>query len=256
MGMSNATADLYLLRHGESTANAQGLFTGITDVHLTDQGIREARRAAQLLVDARAVPDRIWRSALIRTAETVDAMLPAFLPATPAVATEWRLNERNYGALTGLSKSAVASQYGVDQFLTWRRSYATAPPPMPAEMLADFAAAEPFRSLPGIALTTTESLADVVERVAPFWSDTLAPELADDGRVTLIVAHGNSLRALAMLIENLPVAAVETLNIPTGHPLRYRFDLSSRTPRLIGRDYLDPDAAVEAAALLTRQGGT
>ncbi|MEO7015385.1 MAG: 2,3-bisphosphoglycerate-dependent phosphoglycerate mutase [Leifsonia sp.] len=253
--MTDATADLYLLRHGESTGNAEGLFTGITDVHLTPHGVAEVQQAAQLLFEDGAVPNRIWTSALTRTVETVDAMLPVFLPATPPVIADWRLNERNYGALTGLSKAAVAEQYGLDQFFAWGRSFSTAPPPMPAEWLTEFAHTQPFRSLPRAALTATESLEDVVDRVRPFWQQELAPMLRTDG-CTLVVAHGNSLRALAMIVEELTIPAVEQLNIPTGHPLRYRFDLSAETPRLVSRGYLDPDAAVEAATLLARQGGT
>lgn len=248
-------AELYLLRHGESTANADGLFTGITDVHLTAAGITEAEHAAQLLVQSGAVPDRIWTSTLSRTAETVAAMLPFFLPRVPQVIADWRLNERNYGALTGLSKAAVASRYGRQQFLTWRRSYATAPPPMDPARLDELAHTEPCHSLPPEALTSTESLADVVKRVTPFWQEQLSPGLTLSAR-TLVVGHGNSLRALAMLIQNLSIPAIEQLNIPTGHPLRYRFDLSPRTPELVSADYLDPAAAVEAATLLARQGGT
>lgn len=248
-------AELYLLRHGESTANAAGLFTGILDAPLSAAGVTEAQHAARLLVEAGAVPDRIWISALSRTAETVAVMLPVFLPTIPDVGADWRLNERNYGALTGLSKAAVETSYGRDQFLAWRRSYATAPPPMDAARLNNFADTEPFRSLPPEALTSTESLADVVRRVAPFWRERLSPELAASPRI-LVVGHGNSLRALAMLIEDLSIPTVEQLNIPTGHPLRYRFDLSSGKPELISSSYLDPDAAVEAATLLARQGGT
>ncbi len=255
MGVTHATADLYLLRHGESTANAEGLFTGITDAHLTARGVAEAQAAARLLVEDGAVPERIWTSALTRTSETVTAMLPIFLPATPPVIANWRLNERNYGALTGLSKAAVAQQYGLDRFFAWRRSYSTPPPPMSTERLNEFAHTLPFRSLPPAALTATESLEDVVARVTPFWEHTLAPALTARSR-TLVVAHGNSLRALAMIIEKLTIPAAEQLNIPTGHPLRYRFDFSAATPYLVSRGYLDPDAAAEAATRLARQGGT
>lgn len=253
--MTAAYQDLYLLRHGESSSNAQGLFTGVLDVPLTPRGEAEARYAAELLTDAHAVPDRVYRSALARTGQTVAAMLPVFEPTHPAVVIDWRLNERNYGALTGLSKSAVARKYGIDQFLAWRRSFTVAPPPMDSSMLASFADSDLFRSLPAAALTPTESLADVTLRVLPFVERELFPALRS-GVHLLVVGHGNSLRALCMIVEQLGPAEVETLNIPTGHPLRYRFDLRSGTPVMISRSYLDPDAAVAAAETLSRQGGT
>ena len=246
--------DLYLLRHGESTANAQGLFTGLLNPPLTERGRAEAQGAGRLLREERIQPAAIFASVLERTITTAREVKD--LLHNPAeIRADWRLNERNYGALTGQSKTAVAHRYGVSQFLAWRRSFLTAPPPMSDEQLAAFRRQEPFRSLPSDTLTPGESLHDVVRRILPFVTEQLFPALVDEPPV-LVVGHGNSLRALSMVIEGLTPRQVEELAIPTGQPLRYRFVLRSGTPTLIARDYLDPDAAVEATELLNRQGGT
>lgn len=246
--------EVYLLRHGESTANAQGLFTGVLNPPLTERGRLEARDAGRLLQAVGVRPAVIFTSALERTIATAREVKDA-LRDDADIRIDWRLNERNYGALTGHSKTAVARRYGVSQFLTWRRSFLIAPPAMNAEQLHDLGSEEPFRSLPDEALTPTESLHDVGRRILPFVTDQLFPALIDEPPV-LVVGHGNSLRALSMIIEGLTPAQVEQLAIPTGQPLRYRFVLRSGTPTLIARDYLDPDAAVEATELLNRQGGT
>lgn len=246
--------EVYLLRHGESTANAQGLFTGVLNPPLTVRGRIEARDAGHLLLDAGIRPSVIFASALERTIATA-LLVKDVLADDTDIRIDWRLNERNYGALTGQSKTAVAHRYGVSQFLVWRRSFLTAPPPMSTEQTEAIRSEEPFRSLPEEALMPTESLHDVVRRVLPFVTEQLFPALTDQPPV-LVVGHGNSLRALSMVIEGLTPRQVEQLAIPTGQPLRYRFDLRSGTPTLIARDYLDPDAAVEATELLNRQGGT
>ncbi|WP_185276267.1 2,3-bisphosphoglycerate-dependent phosphoglycerate mutase [Leifsonia shinshuensis] len=246
--------EVYLLRHGESTANAQGLFTGVLNPPLTERGRIEARDAGLLLQAAGIRPVSIFASALERTIATA-LIVKDVLGLDADLRIEWRLNERNYGALTGQSKTAVARRYGVSQFLTWRRSFLTAPPPMSAEQLEAIRSEEPFRSLPQAALTPTESLHDVGRRILPFVAEQLYHALVEESPV-IVVGHGNSLRALCMIIEGLTPRQVEQLAIPTGQPLRYRFDLRSGTPALVARDYLDPDAAVEATELLNRQGGT
>lgn len=253
--MTPPLADLYLLRHGESTANAQGLFTGVLDPSLTPLGLKEARGAAALLVAAGGRPALAFHSALRRTTETVAEMLPLLGDPAPRVEADWRLDERNYGALTGQSKAAVAARYGVERFLAWRRSFALRPPALAEEQLEALRAAEPFRSLPPEALTPAESLEDVVARVVPFVAERLLPALVP-GAPVLVVAHGNSLRALSMVLEGLSPEEVEHLAIPTGQPLRYRFDLRVGTPVLAARAYLDPDTALPAAELLGSQGGT
>lgn len=246
--------EVYLLRHGESTANAQGLFTGVLNPPLTERGRIEARGAGLLLKAAGIEPAVIFTSALERTIATAIEMKDVLLDDA-TIHIDWRLNERNYGALTGQSKTAIARRYGVSQFLTWRRSFLTAPPPMSHTQLETIRSKEPFRSLPAHALTPTESLHDVGRRILPFVTEQLFPAVSDEPPV-LVVGHGNSLRALSMVLEGLTPRQVEDLAIPTGQPLRYRFDLRSGTPTLLARDYLDPDAAVEATELLNRQGGT
>lgn len=246
--------EVYLLRHGESTANAQGLFTGVLNPPLTERGRIEARGAGLLLQAAGIEPAVIFTSALERTIATAIEVKDVVHDESE-IRVDWRLNERNYGALTGQSKTAVARRYGVSQFLTWRRSFLTSPPPMSDVQLEEIRTEEPFRSLPTQALTPTESLHDVVRRILPFVTEQLFPALVAEPPV-LVVGHGNSLRALCMVIEGLTPRQVEQLAIPTGQPLRYRFVLRSGTPTLIARDYLDPDAAVEATELLNRHGGT
>lgn len=248
------THEIYLLRHGESTANAQGLFTGVLNPPLTERGRVEAREAGLLLQAAGVRPAVIFASTLARTIDTA-RIVKGVLGDDADIRIDWRLNERNYGALTGQSKTAVARRYGMSRFLTWRRSFLTSPPPMSPEQVEAIRSEEPFRSLPQAALTPTESLHDVGRRIVPFVTEQLYPALVKESPV-LVIGHGNSLRALCMILEVLTPRQVEHLAIPTGQPLRYRFDLRSGTPALVSREYLDPDAAVEATELLNRQGGT
>jgi 2,3-bisphosphoglycerate-dependent phosphoglycerate mutase len=239
-------ASLVLLRHGQSVANAAGLFTGILDPALSDQGAAEARAAATLLRASDLVPDAVIVSPLQRASQT--AAIAATELGLPAgtVSVDWRLNERNYGALTGRSKDDVRAEAGNAQFLAWRRSVDTAPPPMSDEQFARFAGTALFRGLPARALTRTESLREVMARVAEFHSDRVLPLLADE-RTVLIVAHGNSLRAYCAVLENLDKPAIHRLNLPTGHPLVYRGGT---------RHYLDAPRAEAAALALTLDGGT
>jgi 2,3-bisphosphoglycerate-dependent phosphoglycerate mutase len=239
-------APLVLLRHGQSTANAAGLFTGILDPALSDQGAAEARAAATLLSTSDLVPAVVLVSPLQRAGQTA-AIVAAELGLTAgAVGVDWRLNERNYGALTGRSKDDVRAEAGAAQFLAWRRSVDTAPPPMSDEQLAEFAGTALFRGLPGRALTRTESLRDVMARVAEFHAERVVPLLAA-GDTVLVVAHGNSLRAYCAVLENLDKPAIHRLNLPTGHPLVYRGG---------NRRYLDAARAEAAALALTLDGGT
>ncbi|WEO77138.1 2,3-bisphosphoglycerate-dependent phosphoglycerate mutase [Cryobacterium sp. SO2] len=237
---------LVLLRHGQSTANAAGLFTGILDPDLSASGADEARAAAALLQTHDLVPDAVLVSELRRAGRTAAIVAAALgLPAS-TVATDWRLNERNYGALTGRHKDDVRAEAGEAQFLAWRRSVDTAPPAMSDEQYAGFAAAALFRGLPARALTRTESLRDVMARVAEFHAERVLPLLADD-RTVLVVAHGNSLRAYCAVLEHLDKTAIHRLNLPTGHPLVYQAG---------GRRYLDAPRAEAAALALTLDGGT
>lgn len=253
MGVRERVAEVYLLRHGESTANARGLFTGVLNPGLSELGRDEARRAAMLLAQAGVRPTRAFCSALRRTIETAQEM--GAVMDLPRAEVEWRLDERNYGALTGLSKTEVARRAGQARYREWRRSYDVAPPPMSEAEMARLRRRPPFNRLPSQALTATESLADVVRRITPFLDDVLLPA-AGAGRPILVIAHGNSLRALLFVVQQLTREQVEQLNIPTGHPLRCRFELSRGRFRLRSATYLDPEAAAYAEDVLRSQGGT
>ncbi|MGN6446101.1 2,3-bisphosphoglycerate-dependent phosphoglycerate mutase [Amnibacterium sp.] len=238
---------LVLLRHGESTGNRDRIFTGMLDVPLTERGRIEGRRAGELLRAAGIDPDLILTSAMRRARETVDAL--GGTHPTPVV--DARLNERNYGALTGRTKQEVREAEGEARFLQWRRSYAVAPPPMTAGQRAALLP----RSAPGSAeLGLTKSLHDVVDRVARLVDEPLRPLLAA-GRCVLVVAHGNSLRALCMILDRLSPSAVAALNLPTGFPLQYRLDDDLR-PLIPGGTYLAPAAAALAAERIRQEGGT
>jgi 2,3-bisphosphoglycerate-dependent phosphoglycerate mutase len=237
---------LVLLRHGQSTANAAGLFTGILDPGLSDTGADEARAAGALLLKHDLVPDAAFVSPLQRAGRTAAIVADVLGLPTGAVSIDWRLNERNYGALTGRHKDDVRAEVGEAQFLAWRRSVDTAPPEMSDAHLAEFAGTALFRGLPARALTRTESLRDVMDRIDEFHTEQVLPRLAS-GQTVLIVAHGNSLRAYCAVLENLEKSAIHALNLPTGHPLVYRSG---------GRRYLDASRAEAAALALSLDGGT
>lgn len=240
---------LVLLRHGESTANAAGIFTGALDVPLTARGVAEARRAGALLKDAELPIGTVLCSAMQRARETAD-IVAAALPGPLAVLEDWRLNERNYGALTGRSKAEVLREFGERQFLTWRRSVDVAPPPMTPLQRAGIARTGPLHA----GLGSTESLRDVVDRVRACYAERIRPAVAA-GAGVLVVAHGNSLRALCVVLDRLSDESVRRLNLPTGQPLVYRFG-SGEHPETPGGSYLDPATAIAAAAAIAREGGT
>lgn len=244
------TGTLILLRHGESTANAEGLFTGWTDVPLTPRGRDQARSAGRLLREADLLPDVVHTSLLRRAITTADLLLDTLDRDWIPVHRSWRLNERHYGALTGLTKREVRAHTDEATYTAWRRSWATAPPPAATEELPPGDNAS-YAGLPPDARPRTESLADVHARLLPYWADRIAPDIAA-GRTTLVIAHGNSLRAFVTHLDRLGPADVENLNIPTGQPLRYDFDhnLRPQEPRGI---YLDPTAALTEAAAVRDQ---
>lgn len=243
-----------LLRHGESTYNAEGRFTGLLDVPLTERGRDEARRAARLLTCADIVPDLIYTSVLARARETA-AIVQSTLDQRriPAHAV-WQLDERNYGALTGLTKSDVLAEHGPELFVQWRRTLTGQPPPMDEDLLRRIRQQPAFRHQPSQAVTATESLDDVRRRVRSFWLARLHGDLRH-GATVLVVAHGNSLRALCVVLDHLTDAEIVDLNIPTGYPLLYEFDEQLR-PRVRGGRYLEPEAAREAAKRVAETGGT
>jgi 2,3-bisphosphoglycerate-dependent phosphoglycerate mutase len=245
------TATLVLLRHGESEWNAKNLFTGWVDVGLSDKGLAEASRAGELLRDAGLRPDVVHTSLLRRAIRTAELALDTADLGWLPVRRSWRLNERHYGALQGLDKSATREKYGDEQFMRWRRSYDEPPPPLDDDsewsQAGDPRYADLLETLP-----RTECLADVVHRMLPYWYDALVPDLRL-GRVVLVAAHGNSLRALVKHLDGLSDEEVVGLNIPTGIPLRY--DLDDRmAPTKAGGDYLDPEAAAESIEAVKNQG--
>jgi 2,3-bisphosphoglycerate-dependent phosphoglycerate mutase len=245
------TATLVLLRHGESEWNAKNLFTGWVDVGLTEKGKAEAGRGGELLRDAGLRPDVLHTSLLRRAIRTAELALDAADLSWIPVRRSWRLNERHYGALQGLDKAATREKYGDDQFMRWRRSYDEPPPPLDDDSEWSQAGDPRYANLLEI-LPRTECLADVVHRMLPYWYDALVPDLWL-GRAVLVVAHGNSLRALVKHLDGLTDEAVVGLNIPTGVPLRYELDEQMR-PVTAGGEYLDPDAAAASIEAVKNQG--
>lgn len=243
---------LVLLRHGQSRANAEGRFTGWRDADLTEHGEAQARAAARLIGAAGLAPRAVHTSVLHRTRRTA-AIICAELGLTGVpVRSTWRLNERNYGAWTGRVKSEVRAEVGAERFRRVRRSLDVPAPPLPPDDPRHPRHDPRYRLLPPDALADAESLLDVVRRVEPYWVDVLAGELLL-GRTVLVVAHGNSLRALATVLDRLEPAEVERLNIPTAAPLVYRFDPALH-PLVRGGSYLDPESAERAAAVVAGEG--
>ncbi|AHC24053.1 MULTISPECIES: phosphoglyceromutase [Mycobacteriaceae] len=242
---------LILLRHGESDWNQKNLFTGWVDVDLTDKGRAEAVRGGKLLAEQGVLPDVLYTSLLRRAITTANLALDAADRHWIPVHRDWRLNERHYGALQGLDKAATKEKYGEEQFMAWRRSYDTPPPPI--EKGSEFSQdADPrYAGIPGGA-PLTECLADVVERFVPYFEQAIVPDLKA-GKTVLIAAHGNSLRALVKYLDGMSDADIVGLNIPTGIPLLYELDENLK-PTVAGGKYLDPEAAAAGAAAVAAQG--
>jgi len=251
-GVTPTTSRLVLLRHGESEWNALNLFTGWVDVDLSDTGRAEAARAAQLLREADIEPDVLHTSVLRRAIRTAQITLGGIGRDWLPVRRSWRLNERHYGALQGKDKKATLAEFGEEQFMLWRRSYDTPPPAIESGSEYDQGADPRYATLPADARPLTECLADVVARLLPYWYDAIVPDLRD-GKVVLVAAHGNSIRALVKHLAGLSEQEVVSLNIPTGIPLLYEFDEHMRPVEPLGR-YLDPEAAAESAAAVANQG--
>jgi len=246
------SSTLILLRHGESQWNAQNRFTGWVDVDLTDRGRAEAIRAGELIAAGEHQPDVVYTSLLRRAITTAHLALDRADRHWIPVHRDWRLNERHYGALQGLDKAETKAKYGEAQFMAWRRSYDTPPPPI--EPGGEFSQnADPrYADIGGGPLT--ECLADVVARFVPYYENVVVPDLRA-GKTVLIAAHGNSLRALVKYLDGMSDEDVVGLNIPTGVPLRYDLD-GDLTPKAPGGTYLDPDAAAAGAAAVANQGAT
>ncbi|WP_347403612.1 phosphoglyceromutase [Solwaraspora sp. WMMD406] len=243
---------LVLLRHGESEWNAKNLFTGWVDVDLTAKGEAEARRGGELLAQHNLLPDVVHTSVLRRAIRTSELALHTADRGWIPVRRSWRLNERHYGALQGKNKKQTLEEYGEEQFMLWRRSYDTPPPPIADDDDWSQVGEPRYRELPPELMPRTECLADVVRRMLPYWYDAIVPDLLA-GKQVLVAAHGNSLRALVKHLDGVSDEAIAKLNIPTGIPLRYDLDGALR-PVNVGGDYLDPDAAAEAVAAVANQG--
>jgi 2,3-bisphosphoglycerate-dependent phosphoglycerate mutase len=244
------TGKLLLVRHGQSTWNVENLFTGWVDVDLSEQGLLEAQQAGSEIAKEGFIPELVFTSVLKRAIRTqwliLDALDLLWLP----VERTWRLNERHYGALQGLNKTQTVAQHGEAQVLIWRRSYDVPPPPL---ALDDPRHPRFDRRYAGVAaadLPATESLKDTLARVLPYWQQRIAPELLA-GRNVMIVAHGNSLRALVKMLDGMSEKDIVELNIPTGVPLLYELDaaLKPRGSRYLG----DPEAIRAAAEAVRRQ---
>ena len=248
--MTAPVGTLALLRHGQSTWNLENLFTGWTDVDLTEQGRAEAVEAGRLLAAEGIAFDQAYTSVLKRAIRTlwlaIDTMDRMWLP----VERSWRLNERHYGALQGLDKAQTVAAHGAEQVKIWRRSYDIPPPALSADDPRHPRFDERYRALAAADLPATESLKDTLARVEPFWRQRIAPDL-QAGRNVLVVAHGNSLRALVKMLDGMSEADIVEFNIPTGVPIIYDLDakLDSRGRRFLG----DPAAVAAAAEAVRRQ---
>ena len=244
-------ATLVLLRHGESTWNRENRFTGWVDVGLSERGEQEAVAAGVLLARHELLPDVVHTSVQQRAIRTAELTLLECDRAWIEVRRSWRLNERHYGALQGKNKQETAEQFGLDQVKVWRRSYGTRPPALGPDDPMHPRFDPRYGALPVDALPASECLADVVERMLPYWFDGIIPDLAA-GRRVLVAAHGNSLRALVKHLDRISEDEIVDLNIPTGQPLVY--ELGRRFEVLESR-YLDPAAAEAGAAAVARQAG-
>ena len=245
------TYNLVLLRHGESEWNQKNLFTGWVDVPLTDKGREEGIRAGELLREHDLLPDVLHTSLLKRAILTAQITLESADRSWIPTTRSWRLNERHYGALQGKNKKEIRDEYGEDQFMEWRRSFSTPPPPLDDASEWSQVREERYANL-GDALPRTECLSDVIVRLLPYWYDAIVPDL-QRGRTVLVAAHGNSLRALIKHLEGISDEEITGLNVPTGIPLHYELDESFGPVGGAGR-YLDPEAADAAIGAVADQG--
>jgi 2,3-bisphosphoglycerate-dependent phosphoglycerate mutase len=233
---------LVLCRHGESDWNLKNLFTGWTDVDLTEKGVREARDAGRLLRELGYEFDIAYTSVLKRAIRSLWLVLDEMDRMWIPVVRDWRLNERHYGALQGLNKAETAQKYGDEQVLIWRRSYDVPPPAIDAGDERHPSHDPRYAGIPD--LPATESLALTLERVRPCWDQLIAPELRA-GRHVLIAAHGNSLRALVKMLDRIPDEEIVGFNIPTGIPLAYELDDALQP---VSSEFLGDAAAIAKAA--------
>jgi 2,3-bisphosphoglycerate-dependent phosphoglycerate mutase len=249
--------DLVLLRHGQSIWNAENLFTGWVDVDLTELGEAEARDGGRLLAEEPGLDLRILHtSVLTRAIRTAELALAAAGRSWLPVRRDWRLNERHYGDLQGKNKAETMAKFGKHQLQLWRRSYDTPPPPLSEDNPCSVADDPRYRDVAPSDIPVTECLADVVLRALPYWGEAILPDLrwaAETNSAILVVAHGNSIRALRKHLEGISDADIPGLEIPTGIPFRMLLndDLTVHSSRYLG----DPATAAAAAAAVSRQAG-
>ena len=242
---------LILLRHGQSDWNAKNLFTGWVDVALSSQGEAEAKRAGELLKEKNLLPDLLHTSLLTRAIYTAEIALGACERKWIPVSRSWRLNERHYGALQGKDKAATLKEYGQEQFKLWRRSFDTPPPAIADSNQYSQAGDIRYKDL-GPDLPKTECLKDVVKRLMPYLDNEIANDLRQ-AKTVLVVAHGNSIRAIVKHLACISDSDIAEVNIPTGIPLLYRFD-DDFEPIIKEGEYLDSEAAKESIAAVANQG--
>jgi 2,3-bisphosphoglycerate-dependent phosphoglycerate mutase len=246
---------LVLVRHGESVWNKENRFTGWHDVGLSEVGFQEAKRAADVLrshyAGSDGGPGKVFTSVLKRAIMTANIILDGLDRSWVPVEKSWRLNERHYGALTGLNKSETAAKHGEAQVQIWRRSYDVPPPPMEPSDARHPANDSRYRDVPPSELPAAEALKQTVDRVLPFWRTTIAP-LVHRGESVLVVAHGNSIRALLKELEGISESEIVELNIPTAVPILVRFDDSLR---FLSREFLgNADEIKRLMAAVASQG--
>ena len=242
---------LILLRHGESTWNKENRFTGWTDVDLSPKGVEEAQNSGRLLREGGFTFDIAYTSVLKRSIRTLWIVLDELDQMWIPVNLTWRLNERHYGALQGLNKLETALKYGEEQVQIWRRSYNVRPPALSPED-ERYPGFDPrYRNLEREDIPLTECLQDTVARFLPYWNETIAPQVKSGQRI-LIAAHGNSLRALVMYLDNLSEQDVMQLNIPTGVPLVYELEEDLKPIRSY---YLGDQAEIDQAMQVVANQG-
>jgi 2,3-bisphosphoglycerate-dependent phosphoglycerate mutase len=241
---------LVLLRHGQSEWNLKNLFTGWKDVDLTDQGREEARQSAALLREQGLEFDIAFTSVLKRAIRTLWIVMDRMDRMWVPVERAWQLNERHYGDLQGLNKAETVARHGEEQVLIWRRSYATPPPPLDNDDPRHPRHDERYAGVDSSLLPRSESLKDTLERVLPYWEENILPHLREK-KTVLIAAHGNSLRALVKMLDNMSEEDIVGFNIPTGVPLVYELDDDLNA---LGREFLgDPEAVAAAAQAVADQ---
>ena len=249
--VDTAMFKLVLLRHGESVWNKENLFTGWTDVDLSEKGIMEAKHAGKILKESGFIFDLAFTSVLKKAIRTLWIVLDEMDLMWIPVKRSWRLNERHYGTLQGLNKAETAKKYGEKQVLLWRRSYDTRPPALKKSDERYPGFAPHYKDLSENEIPVTECLKDTVERLIPYWHDAIVPSIYSGNRV-IVTAHGNSLRALVKYLDNVSDEKIVSLNIPTGIPLVYELNEELKPLR---HYYLgDPEEVKKAIDAVEKQG--